>query len=195
MTLMTEQRVFEVDDIAVFDTLNNPLRIRILRHLEVPRSVRALAELLGVPTTRLYYHVNLLVESGIVECVDTRKVGAMIERIYRRTADSFKPSPRLIEQGHDPEDLARVGVSVVLDLTRVDAEAALKRHFEAQLAGEAGNEEITVGRSLLSLTPEGVRAIEEKLDELMTLIERVDQSQGGAEYTLTFVFVPVVDVE
>jgi DNA-binding transcriptional ArsR family regulator len=190
---MTEPRVFEVDDIAIFDILNNPLRLRIVRHLDTPRSVRALAGLLGVPTTRLYYHVNLLVEAGIIECVDTRKVGAMIERIYRRTADSFKPSPSLIEQGHDPEDLARVGVSVVLDVTRVDAEAALRRHFEAQLAGEAGHEEITIGRSLLSLTPDGVKAVEAKLDDLMTLIEQIDQGEGGTEYTLTFVFVPLVD--
>ena len=85
-----------VEDIEVFEVLNNPLRLRILRLMMQPITVREIAEGLDVPATRLYYHVNLLEEAGIVSVVDTRKAGAMLQKVYLAKARGFKPSPALV---------------------------------------------------------------------------------------------------
>ena len=85
-----------VEDIEVFEVLNNPLRLRILRLMMQPVTVREIAEGLDVPATRLYYHVNLLEEAGIVSVVDTRKAGAMLQKVYLAKARGFKPSPALV---------------------------------------------------------------------------------------------------
>lgn len=43
----------EIDDIEVFEVLNNPVRVRILRQLMEPTSVKGVAESLNMPPTRL----------------------------------------------------------------------------------------------------------------------------------------------
>jgi DNA-binding transcriptional ArsR family regulator len=72
----------EIDDIEVFEVLNNPVRVRILRQLMEPKSVKGVAESLNMPPTRLYYHFNLMEEAGIIFVVETRKAGAMMQRLY-----------------------------------------------------------------------------------------------------------------
>ena len=47
-----------------FEALTSGLRMRILQMFHEPSSVREVAERLDMPVTRLYYHVNLLEESG-----------------------------------------------------------------------------------------------------------------------------------
>jgi len=46
-----------------------------------PSTARDLAQNLDVPVTRLYYHLNLLLEVGVIEVVETRKSGAMLQRL------------------------------------------------------------------------------------------------------------------
>ena len=58
------REVLEVEDIGVFETLNNPLRLRIMRQLMEPAPIKQVAQALDVPPTRLYYHFDLLEEAG-----------------------------------------------------------------------------------------------------------------------------------
>lgn len=66
--------------------LADPLRIRLLDALWVaPRSARELAEWVGVPADRLYYHLKQLQRAGLVEVVEYREVPAgKVERVYGR---------------------------------------------------------------------------------------------------------------
>ena len=73
--------VVTITSLAEIEALSSPVRIRILRHADRPISVGELAERLGVPTTRLYYHVNLLAEVGLLVQVDERRSGARIEKV------------------------------------------------------------------------------------------------------------------
>jgi DNA-binding transcriptional ArsR family regulator len=185
--------VLEIDDIHTLEILNSPVRLKILRHLDEPRSVKELAHRMGVPLTRLYYHVNILAESGVIECVETRKVGAALERRYLARANILRPSHRLLEGGHDPDDLARIAAAVVLDGTRVDAEAALRLHFREMAEHGPGVSNANLARTLVHLDEEGARVVEEKVAELIATLNQLDQGNGGKEYALTLVFVPVVD--
>ena len=92
---MVDETVTEVAEQAEINTplqveaLDSPLRMRILKAASEPVAVREIADRLGVPITRLYYHVNMLEEAGFVAVVDSRKSGARLEKIYRITAKSF----------------------------------------------------------------------------------------------------------
>lgn len=185
--------IFEIEDTRTFDVLNSPIRLRILRNLDEPRSVKEVASLLGVPPTRLYYHVNMMADVGIVEVAETRKVGAMIEKLYLRMADGFRPSPRLVELGHDPADLARIGAAVVLDGARVDTEAALRDHFERLSRGERTMSDLegSLGRTIAYLEPGDIARIEEALVGVANLMEELDHKDGGTEFALAFAFFPV----
>lgn len=189
---MTTHTVLEVDDLRTFQVLDNALRLRILRILDEPQSVSWLAEELGVPVTRLYYHVNLLVDAGILEVAETRKVGAMTERLYRRLADTFRPGRGLLDQGHEPAEVARVMASIVLDSARVDTEAALTQHFARLASGDDSPMEGSLARTMARLTPDGVARVKAELERLVHLVDELDEKEGGTEYALTLSHFPVV---
>ena len=76
----------ETDDPAVLAALYDPIRYRIFRALERPCSIAELSDEVGRPANRLYYHVRLLAEAGLVRQVGTRPKGRHTERIYGRAA-------------------------------------------------------------------------------------------------------------
>ncbi|MFD1433410.1 ArsR/SmtB family transcription factor [Kroppenstedtia eburnea] len=79
---MTKWR--KVDNIELMKLISDPRRHRIL-HLcsDEPRTVKQLAEALGEQPSRLYYHVNKLVEFEMLEVAETRQVGNLTERVYQ----------------------------------------------------------------------------------------------------------------
>jgi len=181
----------EVEDIEVFEVLNNTTRFRIVRYLEKPRSIREVAELLHVPPTRLYYHFNLLEEAGIISVVETRKVGAMLQKVYQTVARGFRPSPKIAQGDHEPNELAKITAGVVLDGARVDAEESLTDHFARVRAGEERKLPGSIGRSLAFMTEDQAEAFSEKLRKLIE--EEFDShDQGdGRPFGFTFVFFPL----
>lgn len=191
---MEQREVMEIDDIEALELLNNPLRVRILRHLLEPASVRDVAERLDLPTTRLYYHINLLEQAGIITVVETRKAGAMVQKIYATTARNFRASPRLPQSERDPSELARIAVGVVLDGARVDAEEALAAHFEH--VRDQRDEDINgaFGRTITFFSEEEAEAFAEKLHAFIEEEFDKDESSEGKEYGLTFVFFPLAGV-
>lgn len=90
------RRDYELDDVFDIDTadrmkaLGDPLRIRICDLvLERAYSVTELAELLDRPKGTVAYHVDLLVDAGLLKVVRTRKVRAVDERFYGRVARTY----------------------------------------------------------------------------------------------------------
>ncbi len=187
--------VMEIDDIAVLEILNNSTRLKILSNLEEPSSVKVVAEAMGVPTTRLYYHINLLEGAGLIRVVETRKVGAMIERLYQTVADTFRPSQVLFENNEDLERLAKVASDIVLDGARIDAEAGLIRHFEAMAAGKKRSElhPGTVSRSVRAVSRSTAEEFLKQLEDLVDEWSRTEKGGDDAEeFSLSIVFFPLV---
>ena len=195
---MTEiLETFEIDDPHAFEVLNNPLRVRILRRLGKARSVKEVAEHLGMPVTRLYYHFSLLEEMGLIRVVETRKVGAMLEKRYLVTAYNFRPSKKLTDGGLDPEKLAQVGTSVILDSARLDSEAALTRHFTALAEGSesAIDDEGSLGRTIAYMTPERAKEFSERIHKMLGEMTDRDRPEEGTEYGFSYVFFPIAGAE
>lgn len=192
---MEQLDYLEVDDIEVFEVLNNPIRFRILRELIEPASVREVAESLDVPPTRLYYHVNLLEEAGVIAVVETRKVGAMMQKVYQSRARGFRPSSQLALSDHEPQELARITAGVVLDGARVDVEAALTKHFSRLKAGEKESVHGAFGRTVAFFTEEEAEEFAEKLNRFIQDEFDPNDRSEGREYGLTFAFFPLAGTQ
>jgi DNA-binding transcriptional ArsR family regulator len=190
------QDVFEINDISVLEILNNATRLKILSNLEEPSSVRAVADAMGVPVTRLYYHINLLEGAGLIKIVETRKVGAMIERIYQSVADIFRPGQAIFNDNEDLERLAKVTSDIVLDGARLDAEVGLLRHFEAMAQGKTRSElhPGTVSRSVRSVSKARAEEFAKRLEDLVDEWSRTVSESGDEEeeFSLSIVFFPLV---
>lgn len=68
----------------------HPLRSTLLDLvLERAASVQELAQAVGRPKSTVAYHVGVLVDADLLKVVDTRRVRAIEERYYGRTARTF----------------------------------------------------------------------------------------------------------
>jgi DNA-binding transcriptional ArsR family regulator len=97
------------DRIALTDpsqvkAIGHPLRTTILGLLhERAATVTELAVALGRPKSTVAHHVKVLVETGLVRVVRTRRVRAIDERFYGRTARMFY----VVEERPDTDPLPR----------------------------------------------------------------------------------------
>jgi DNA-binding transcriptional ArsR family regulator len=87
---------YEADDVLVvrepeqLRALGDDLRAEIVVRLrEHARSTTELAEQLGLPKGTVGHHVKVLEKAGLIRVVRTRKVRALTERYYGRTARLF----------------------------------------------------------------------------------------------------------
>ncbi len=83
--------------------ISNPLRTTVLGLLhERAATVTELAAAVSRPKSTVAHHVKVLTEAGLVRVVRTRRVRAVEERFYGRTARMFYVA---VEQGPDDPDL------------------------------------------------------------------------------------------
>lgn len=83
-----------ISDVETLKALSDPLRLRILELMTAGHdetfTVKRLATALEVSQTKLYHHVNLLVERELIRPVGTRVVSGIIETSYRIAQLSVK---------------------------------------------------------------------------------------------------------
>jgi DNA-binding transcriptional ArsR family regulator len=85
--------------------ISHPLRTTILGLLhERAASVTELAVAVGRPKSTVAHHVKVLSDAGLVQVVRTRRVRAIEERFYGRTARMFYVG---VELSSDSDDLPR----------------------------------------------------------------------------------------
>jgi DNA-binding transcriptional ArsR family regulator len=85
--------------------IGHPLRTTILSLLhERAATVTELAAAVERPKSTVAHHVNVLTETGLVQVVRTRRVRAIEERFYGRTARMFYVG---VERSPDGDDMPR----------------------------------------------------------------------------------------
>jgi DNA-binding transcriptional ArsR family regulator len=90
---------------AQVKALSHPLRNTILGLLhERAATVTELASALDRPKSTVAHHVKVLAEAGLVQVVRTRRVRAIEERFYGRTARMFYVS---VERSPDADEMPR----------------------------------------------------------------------------------------
>jgi len=172
-------------DLSQVDALSSPIRMRILQGAVEPVTVGVLAERFGLPKTRLYYHVNLLVREGLLIQVDERKSGARVERIYRTVARTFAPGPELSASVDDARQAARLETGLALDPARTEAETMLEKKFR----GEATTGDVV--RLLVRVTDDYAEEFSVRLANLCAELEAQTGAEDGSLYALSFVFAPM----
>lgn len=83
----------------------DPVRARLLATLAEPASASTAAKKVGLSRQKANYHLHELEQHGLVELVEERRRGNMLERVLQASAASFVISPAaLAELAPDPSD-------------------------------------------------------------------------------------------
>jgi DNA-binding transcriptional ArsR family regulator len=96
---------FRITSLETVRVLTDPLRLRIVEELlDGPRTVKQLAKTLEMKPTKLYYHINLMEEHGLIRVVSTRVVSGIIEKLYHVRAFSYPMDRSLMGMSENGED-------------------------------------------------------------------------------------------
>ncbi len=99
---MVEVDVIEDTDRA--NTMLHPTRLELLEHLREPDSAAGLARRMGLPRQRINYHLRELEKHRLLELVEEKRTGNVVERIYRRTGHAYAISTEALGRiGSTPE--------------------------------------------------------------------------------------------
>jgi len=125
MAKITRSREHVVRRLEQVRALAHPLRIRLFEAFaRGPKTTKQAAELLGLPPTRLYHHVNALEAVGLIRLKETRPVRGTIEKYYEAVARKMMVDANVF--GEATGGLSGMLASV-MDEARRDLEAALER--------------------------------------------------------------------
>ena len=140
----------ELDDIDLLREIAHPVRGAVLRRLKTPRTVAELAALMDAPVTRLYHHVNKLIDLGLIQVVATRQVGAVTERRYQVTALSFTLDPQLFETSDRSEMAFALGS--LFDIAKLGLQRSVEAGMQFELDNAGTHYALSLGEIHLSNT-------------------------------------------
>lgn len=162
-----------IGDVETLRALSDATRMRILETMVQRRSpawsVKELAAALQMPQTRLYHHVELLVERDLIRPVERRVVSGIIETRYGVTALSFQLD-RSLFAGDTPDGLEVLGqtLAAVFDTARAEVELAIRLGAIDTSRDASPEERMMLQRGVASLTPARATEFRDRLNALIT---------------------------
>jgi DNA-binding transcriptional ArsR family regulator len=108
-----------VSDLETLKVVSDTLRSRILDLLRAePRTVKQLASTLALSPKKLYYHINLMEQHGLIRVVNTRFVSGIREKTYRATAYLFLFDNEVFAASKTDEQGLPLGTALLFETTK-----------------------------------------------------------------------------
>jgi len=194
-TIDAEQPAAEyvISDVETLKAISDPLRIRMLETMVARKhdlwSVKELAAQLEVPQTRLYHHVELLLERGLIRLAQQRIVSGIIESRYRVAALSFRLDSSLLSGGSPAaEEASRDLMQGIFDSAREEVIEAIRSYLSghpgADLTGdhEGDPERPVLSRGMAMLPPARAAEFKTRLFDLMREYDSVVGSPDAVPF-------------
>ena len=193
--LLRPQFEHRIDDLEALKVYFDPLRKRIMNEMaQHPRTIHEIADLLGVPFTRLYYHINLLEKHGFIRVVETRRLaGAVEEKYYQITAYTFVIDRALtsVDTPEGQQGLEAI-LNFVFDAAKDDVRRSARDHAIDMDVYAPHPRALLARRGTLLLTEAQAVEVYQRLLDLLTEVRAVDVPEGVPRfnYTLALGFFP-----
>lgn len=183
-----------IRDVETIKVFADSLRLKILRLMEKPTTVKQIASALDLPPAKLYYHVNLLVQHELIRVVGHNLETGIVEKIYQVVARNFKLVNPLIAGSDFPTEAASALFSSMLSETA--------QSFQHALANRDSSEGHPPRHPFLSkkefrLTDAQLTALHQQLDALIQQVTALGTDNATSrepQYELTIVFYQKEDL-
>jgi predicted transcriptional regulator len=190
----TPAESMKITSLEMLKVLTDPFRIQIIESLGQPQTVKTVAQQLGVTPTKLYYHINMLEQHGLIRVVSTRIVSGILERSYQITANSFEVASSFASPNATLEDALGFMTSV-LDAGKLEMRRAYNSgQFEMPSSPSEAKQAMLLTRTILSLTEARAKKFRELMSKLLEKFSD-EQSAETQDFSLTIAFHPTVTRE
>lgn len=176
-----------VDDVDTIKVVADGRRMAILRLMQEPTTVKAIAAKLKIPASKLYYHVNLLEKHGLIRVVDHNLESGIVEKIYQVTARQLKIVNPLLRTDL-PDEAANAVFSTMLSETQRDFRQA---YSDRSRDGQTPPRHPFLSKKTFRLSDAQLTALHGRLVELIEEVTALGEANAGASdplYDLTLVF-------
>ena len=176
--------VFIVDDLETLRILTDPLRMQILEILDPePQTVNQVAEKIGLTSSRLYYHFNLLEEHGLIRVVETRAVNNMIEKLYWVVAEDIEIDKALLEfSPHKVQEGLFSLIASSLDSTRSEMLRSIQaRRHNLDHGAKPNPRDLVIQKTSKRLTDEVYQDFVKRFRQLLKDFANLPEAEGQGE--------------
>lgn len=189
---------FTITSLETLKVFSDPLRQQIIEALmDGAKTVKQIASLLDVIPTKLYYHINLMEEHGLITVTDTRIVSGIIEKHYGLSARNFNIRHTLLTPGG--KDSANPGFDAIMDATINRAQNEIRRAVQSGAINTAPDapthRKVSVGRGRSYLTPAQAEEFYARMNALVEEFEAQsappDSHGEAALYVLSYAIYPL----
>ena len=182
-------------DPVLLKVLADPVRSFIVYSLvPEPKTARLLAQELGCPPTRLYYHLQQLEKHELIFVERTRLVSGIREKHYRASARDLLLDKKAFQSGHRLDSKrAEALLGFVFDQTRIEIGRGLAdgRIDIQKRAPDVGA--LMAYRNVLKLAPEQAQRLYSRLLEFWLEYDEIAKHPAGDEgqfYAFTVALYP-----
>lgn len=192
---------FIIRDVETLKVLADPLRLRIIQSIgDKPHTVKQISRLLGLPPNKLYYHINMLEEHGIIRVVDTRIVSGIIEKIYLIRAHYFTPAHDLLSTATDDGSNMRLMLDGIFEETKQSLIASMQAGL-VEIGEHEDEETLKIEKSNVSsvrlmMTREQADEFSDRLKALIEECHSQEKSNDDVDvhpYRMLLVYFPQVE--
>ena len=183
-----------ISDLETLKVLSDPLRMRVLEAMQdKPVTVKVMAQRLDTSPKKLYYHVNLLEQHGLVVVVDTQVVSGIIEKWYQVAACSFAVDRNLLTVIDDPRGPMNDLLTSIFDATREDILRAARQHLIKSSHEDPKRRTLYLTHSVLKLLSDERDEFSDRLQALIEEFTTSDQNDDlqRSNYGITIAFYPL----
>ncbi|GAB4579251.1 MAG: hypothetical protein Fur0022_19890 [Anaerolineales bacterium] len=196
--------LFTITDLETLKVVSDPLRMRIMDRIGLAnqlgelRTVKQLADEVGTPASKLYYHINMLEKHGLIKVADTQIVSGIIEKHYQVTAYSITIDRELLSGGVSKDEKTAAVMSLLdstLDAVRADMIRLVKGIMEDEtIKAKFSSKRGQITRENARLSPAQAEAFNQRLLALMEEFRNMSPPEGEEShiYGFTVVFNPVL---
>lgn len=177
------QERLEINDPAVVKLMLDPTRHSLLNLLtEGAYTASQLAEVLGTSAPRLSYHLKALEKAGLIELVETRQKGNLIEKYFQAVAKQIQVA-NAAALGGSPVDFAPSLMELIRSvLAEIGRQAALPS--DERLPGRASLGQLRADEA-------GLAELETIFAEVRAQLTKVKDRAPGVRYNLVLMLAPV----
>ncbi len=179
---------YQLETIEQMRALAEELRIRIIEALgQQAMTAKQVATLLDEAPAKVHYHLHELEKVGLVNLVDIREKGNMLEKYYRAVAKNISASETLFQRAPSDETIALIREffqQISQRFMRVLADAlkrqAWEEHISLHLTGEQ-----------LWMTREEYQQLVKQINALVEPYKNPRNNAGEQEHTFVEIIYPV----
>jgi DNA-binding transcriptional ArsR family regulator len=179
----TEQ--LTITTLETLKVFSDPLRQQIIEALiETSKTVKQVAAELELAPTKLYYHVNLLEEHGLIRVTETRIVSGIIEKHYQSAARSFAIHRTLLtpgqEVGEGGDDAVDAAFNAMIEPIRAEIHKSIKQGVIDMSDDSPPHRKLRMWRANARMTPEEADAFYARLTALVKEFSDARADEGDS---------------